>query len=138
MSTKGSGLKANEKLFIGWVGPRGIVAAGIASLFGSKLLARGEAGAEYITPLVFTVVLGTVLLNATTARPFAKMVGVFLKTSEGILIVGASKVSRLIGQYLQKNNRHVVLIDNRRTEMRTQGKPHIRVSRSAEEGDHWS
>lgn len=115
LSTQGSGLRPNEKLFLGWVGPRGIVAAGIASLFGSKLLARGEAGAEYITPLVFTVVLGTVLLNATTARPFARMVGVFLKKSDGILIVGASKASRLIGQYLQRNNRHVVLIDNNPT-----------------------
>lgn len=115
VSTAGSNLKFNEKLFIGWVGPRGIVAAGIASLFGSKLLARNEPGAEYITPLVFMIVLGTVLLNATTARLFAKMVGVFLTKSEGILIIGATKVSRLIGEYLQKNNRHVVLIDNNRT-----------------------
>nr|WP_299340530.1 sodium:proton antiporter [Allomuricauda sp.] len=112
LSAQGSDLKFNEKLFIGWVGPRGIVAAGIASLFGSKLLAKGEPGAEYITPLVFMIVLGTVLLNATTARLFAKLVGVFLTKSEGILIVGASKASRLIGNYLKKNNRHVVLIDN--------------------------
>ena len=35
--TNGSKLKFNEKLFISWVGPRGIVAAGIASLFGGKL-----------------------------------------------------------------------------------------------------
>ncbi|WP_298489298.1 sodium:proton antiporter [uncultured Maribacter sp.] len=115
LSTQGSNLKMNEKLFIGWVGPRGIVAAGIASLFGSKLIARGEPGAEYITPLVFMIVLGTVLLNATTARLFAKLIGVFLVKSEGILIIGASKVSRLIGQYLAKNNRHVVLIDNNKT-----------------------
>ncbi len=115
LSASGSNLKFNEKLFIGWVGPRGIVAAGIASLFGSKLLSKGEPGAEYITPLVFMIVLGTVLLNATTARFFAKVIGVFLTKSEGILIVGASKVSRLIGDYLQKNNRHVVLIDNNRT-----------------------
>ncbi|NDV14657.1 cell shape-determining protein [Muricauda sp. TY007] len=112
LSSQGSNLKLNEKLFIGWVGPRGIVAAGIASLFGSKLMLRGEPGAEYITPLVFMIVLGTVLLNATTARLFAKLVGVFLKKSEGILIIGASKLSRLIGNYLRKNNRHVVLIDN--------------------------
>ncbi|MGB5429811.1 cation:proton antiporter [Eudoraea sp.] len=111
LSTKGSGLKLNEKLFISWVGPRGIVAAGIASLFGSKLLLKGEPGAEYITPLVFMIVLGTVLLNATTARLFAKWVGVFLKHSEGILILGASKTSRLLASYLKKNNRHVVLID---------------------------
>lgn len=115
ISTQGSGLKLNEKLFIGWVGPRGIVAAGIASLFGSKLLAKGEPGAEYITPLVFMIVLGTVLFNATTARLFAKLIGVFLTKSEGILIIGASKFSRLIGAYLKKNNRHVVLIDNNET-----------------------
>ena len=37
LSTQNSSLKLNEKLFISWVGPRGIVAAGIASLFGTKL-----------------------------------------------------------------------------------------------------
>jgi NhaP-type Na+/H+ or K+/H+ antiporter len=112
LSTHGSKLKTNEKLFISWVGPRGIVAAGIASLFGSKLLKQGVEGAEYITPLVFMIVLGTVLLNATTARFFAKLVGVFLTKSEGILIVGASKFSRLIGHYLEENNRSVVMIDS--------------------------
>ncbi|WP_298537700.1 sodium:proton antiporter [uncultured Algibacter sp.] len=115
LSTQGSKLKFNDKLFISWVGPRGIVAAGIASLFGSKLIKQGVEGAEYITPLVFMIVLGTVLLNATTARLFAKMVGVFLKRSEGVLIVGASHVSRLIGKYLEDNGRHVVLIDSNQT-----------------------
>ncbi|AEH00828.1 sodium/hydrogen exchanger [Lacinutrix sp. 5H-3-7-4] len=112
LSTYGSSLKFNEKLFISWVGPRGIVAAGIASLFGLKLAKEGISGAEYITPLVFMIVLGTVLLNATTARLFAKIVGVFLTQSNGILIVGASKVSRLLGHYLESNGRHVVLIDS--------------------------
>ena len=118
LSTTNSNLKLNEKLFISWVGPRGIVAAGIASLFGSKLIKEGVVGAEYITPLVFMIVLGTVLLNATTARLFAKMVGVFLKKSEGILIVGASKVSRLLGQYLEDNGRHVVLIDSNQSNIK--------------------
>lgn len=111
LSTYKSNLKINEKLFISWVGPRGIVAAGIASLFGSKLLKQGVEGAEYITPLVFMIVLGTVLLNATTARLFAKIVGVFLKNSKGILIVGASKAARLIATYLHNSGKRVVLID---------------------------
>ena len=112
LSTRGSSLKLNEKVFISWVGPRGIVAAGIASLFGLKLAKNGVEGAEYITPLVFMIVLGTVLLNATTARFFAKIIGVFLIKSEGVLILGASKVSRLLGHYLETNGRHVVLIDS--------------------------
>ncbi|RDK88461.1 cation:proton antiporter [Marinirhabdus gelatinilytica] len=115
LSTLGSNLKTNEKVFISWVGPRGIVAAGIASLFGTKLVELGVPGAEYITPLVFGLVLVTVLLNATTARMVASLLGVFLKKSEGVMIVGGSRVSRLIASYLQKNDRHVVLVDSNRT-----------------------
>jgi NhaP-type Na+/H+ or K+/H+ antiporter len=118
LSTYNSTLKLNEKLFISWVGPRGIVAAGIASLFGLKLADKGVVGAEYITPLVFMIVLGTVLLNATTARMFAKIAGVFLVKSNGILIVGASKISRLLGDYLERNGRHVVLIDSNQSNIK--------------------
>ena len=136
-SSVGSSLNLNEKLFISWVGPHGIVAAGIASLFGSKLVKIYEQklalasypleieyyqnlldGAKLITPLVFMIVLGTVLLNATTARMFAKIVGVFLKQSEGIMIVGASKFSRLIAEYLIKHGRSVVLIDTNKNNIR--------------------
>ncbi len=111
-STKNSNLKTNEKLFISWVGPRGIVAAGIASLFGIKLTMQGVENANYITPLVFMIVMGTVLLNATTARLFARLTGVLLKKSEGILIIGSSLPARLIATYLKDNGRRVVLIDS--------------------------
>ncbi len=115
LSSRKSGLIRNEKIFISWVGPRGIVAAGIASLFGLKLTMQGVENANYITPLVFMIVLGTVLLNATTAKIVAKLTGVLLKKSEGILIVGASDPSRLIASYLKRNNKRVVLIDSNRT-----------------------
>ncbi len=114
LSTWGSDLKINERIFISWVGPRGIVAAGIASLFGTKLVELNVPSAEYITPLVFGLVLVTVLLNATTARLVASLLGVFLKKSEGIMIIGGSRVSRLIASYLQENGRHVVLVDSNR------------------------
>ena len=91
LSTYNSTLSLKEKIFISWVGPRGIVAAGIASLFGITLVNKGVKDSEFITPLVFMIVMGTVLLNATTARFIAKSLGVFLKKSNGILIIGASK-----------------------------------------------
>lgn len=112
LSTRKSSLKFTEKVFISWVGPRGIVAAGIASLFGLKLVAKGEPGAEYITPLVFVIVLGTVLLNATTARFMARVLGVYMRSTKGVLIVGASEISRIIAKYLEDRNRSVMLIDN--------------------------
>ncbi|MEO1260857.1 MAG: cation:proton antiporter [Bacteroidota bacterium] len=111
LSTRKSDLKLNEKIFISWIGPRGIVAAGIASLFGFRLMEKGVAGAEYITPLVFMIVVGTVLLNASTARWVAKWLNVQQESSTGILIVGANKAARLIGKYLHENGRHVVLFD---------------------------
>jgi NhaP-type Na+/H+ or K+/H+ antiporter len=111
-STRRSDLKVKEKLFISWVGPRGIVAAGIASLFGITLTRENVEGAEYITPLVFLIVLGTVLLNAASARLVARLLKVIQEASEGILIIGSSTASRVVGKYLQDNGRHVVLIDN--------------------------
>lgn len=112
LSSWKSNLKRNDKIFIGWIGPRGIVAAGIASLFGLKLTMQGVEFANYITPLVFMIVLGTVLLNATTSRLVAKLTKVLLTKSEGILIVGASEPSVLIAKYLKNNKRRVVLIDS--------------------------
>jgi len=112
LSSIKSNLELKEKFFVSWVGPRGIVAAGIASLFGLKLVDQGVENANLITPLVFMIVLGTVLLNATTARPFAKLIGVYLTDSKGILIIGSSTFSRLIAKFLKDNDRHVVIVDN--------------------------
>ena len=111
ISSRKSALSTNEKIFISLMGPRGIVAAGIASLFGMKLTGIIE-GAEYITPLVFMVVLGTVLINSLTARITAKGLNVLEKGFKGYLIVGANSSARLIGKYLLSKNKHVVLVDN--------------------------
>jgi NhaP-type Na+/H+ or K+/H+ antiporter len=102
----------NEKLFISWVGPRGIVAAGIASLFSLKLMQKGIQEAEILTPLVFAIVLGTVVLNATTARLMASILKVKQAVSDGIMIVGANTATRIIASYLKEQNKHVVLVDN--------------------------
>jgi NhaP-type Na+/H+ or K+/H+ antiporter len=112
LSTYKSELAFNEKLFISWVGPRGIVAAGIASLFGLKLVDAGFEEAAILTPLVFSIVLGTVLLNATTARLMARVLKVKMPKSDGILIVGANRGARLVAQYLHGLDKHVVLIDS--------------------------
>lgn len=110
ISTYNSGLITNEKLFISWVGPRGIVAAGIASLFGMKLTGV-IPGAEYLTPLVFMVVMGTVLINASTAKWVAEKLGLSIDNPDGVLICGANKASRLISVYLNDKGKHVALVD---------------------------
>lgn len=111
LSTMKSPLTTKEKFFISWVGPRGIVAAGIASYLGLKLADKNVPGAEWITPLVFMIVLGTVLLNATTAGLVAKALGVLSTKSNGYLIIGATKAARIIGKYLYDQGLNVVLVD---------------------------
>jgi NhaP-type Na+/H+ or K+/H+ antiporter len=111
LSTIRSTLTFREKIFISFVGPRGIVAAGIASLFGLSLVEKGIPAAEYIIPLVLMIVVGSVLLIALSARPLAKILGLIQDTSGGILIVGASLAARLVAKYLHDNHRHVVLVD---------------------------
>ena len=111
LSTYNTGLTRNEKLFISWIGPRGIVAAGIASLFGMRLQGVIE-GAEYITPLVFMVVSGTVFVNASSAKWVAGKLGVGFNKSDGILIIGANIASRRIASYIAGLQKHVVLVDS--------------------------
>ena len=118
VSSIGSSFTLQDKLFISWIGPKGIVAAGISSLFGMRMLEQGIPGAEYITPLVFMLILGTVLLNATTANFVARKLGVFLEKPQGILIVGASHAARLIAYYLNSRDREVILIDSNNNNVR--------------------
>ncbi len=116
-SLANSDLKWNDKAFISWVGPRGIVAAGVASLFGIELEERGIPGAEYITPLVFLIVLGTVLLNATLAGAMAKWLRVSLPKGSGILIFGAAEGARELALQLQESGRDVTLVSNNRADL---------------------
>jgi NhaP-type Na+/H+ or K+/H+ antiporter len=117
ISTSNSSLSYQDKIFISWIGPRGIVAAGIASLFGIKLVSDGMENAEFLSPMVFMVVFGTVFLNSLTARTLSKILGVFLKNSEDILIIGASKFSRQIALYLESIGKKVVLTDSNKSKV---------------------
>ena len=112
-----SELTWRDKAFISWVGPRGIVAAGVASLFGIELAEENVAYAEYITPLVFLIVLGTVLLNATLAGFLARKLRVSLPRGSGVLIFGASEGSRQLAYSLMESGRKVVLVSSNGAEV---------------------
>jgi NhaP-type Na+/H+ or K+/H+ antiporter len=91
-----STLAMKERLLIGAVAPRGIVAASIASVFALELQAEGVAGAEEITPLVFAVIVGTVAIYGLGMGPFARSLGLAQKHQEGALILGAGPVERAV------------------------------------------
>ncbi|PKG59245.1 sodium:proton antiporter [Shewanella sp. GutDb-MelDb] len=108
----GTSLSSADKWFLSWVAPRGIVAAAISSLFAIKLEKAGVAGAELIVPLVFLIIIGTVVIQSLTAGRWAKILGVTAGSSQGLLIFGASQFSRALAKTLKANGVTVLLADN--------------------------
>ncbi|MFC5436178.1 cation:proton antiporter [Rhodanobacter umsongensis] len=112
ISSFGSGLTWRERALVGWVAPRGIVAASVSALFALRLDALGVAGAEALVPLVFTLIIGTVVLQSATARPLAIWLKVAEPEPRGVLVFGSDGVARAIGKVLDEAGFRVVLADD--------------------------
>jgi NhaP-type Na+/H+ or K+/H+ antiporter len=76
LSTVRADLTTRERCFIGWMAPRGIVAAATASTFGATLATHNVGGANKILPATFLVIVATVTLYGLTALPVARRLGV--------------------------------------------------------------
>ena len=100
-SSMGSTLKTSEKLMISWIGPRGIVAAAISSLFAIRLQEYDIQGVELLVPLVFMVIIGTVVIQGLGAKIIGNMLGVREPESNGVLIVGSNPVALLVADSLK-------------------------------------
>ncbi|MFD9220442.1 cation:proton antiporter [Streptomyces sp. NPDC060064] len=88
VSTLGTDLTRGERGFIGWMAPRGIVAAATASTFSAGLVAKGIGGASKILPATFVVIVATVTLYGLTASPVARRLGVVRPSRSRPLLVG--------------------------------------------------
>ncbi|MEO0483266.1 MAG: cation:proton antiporter, partial [Planctomycetota bacterium] len=118
VSTRGSSLNWNERAFIAWMAPRGIVAAAVASVFALALENTGREDANQIAPVIFSVILGTVAAYGLTATLFARRLGLSDPNPQGLLIVGASPWARAFAQALRKRGIRVVLADSNRENIR--------------------
>ncbi|MFC8718210.1 cation:proton antiporter [Kitasatospora sp. NPDC057198] len=88
LSTAGTDLAEGERAFLGWMAPRGIVAASTASTFAAGLAAAGVGGAEKILPATFLVIVFTVTLYGLTAVPVARLLRVTRPARSRPLLVG--------------------------------------------------
>lgn len=117
LATLKSDLNWREKVFISWIGPRGIVAAAVASLFSIQLTSEqnpynvDQSEAQLLLPLTFLIIVGTVVVQGSSAKLVAKALRVLRKVPRGLVLVGASGVSRIIAKKLQEEGFYVVLAD---------------------------
>ncbi len=75
LATIGLPLDIKQRFFLGWLAPRGIVTAAVASLFSIRLEQAGVLGAGRLQGLVFLTILMTVGIQGLTAKPLAKTLG---------------------------------------------------------------
>jgi NhaP-type Na+/H+ or K+/H+ antiporter len=88
LATIRTGLSRGEREFIGWMAPRGIVAAATASTFGTRLAAAHVGGAAKILPVAFLVIVATVAIYGLTAVPVARRLGVTRPARSRPLLIG--------------------------------------------------
>ncbi len=123
-STLGTDLPKGERAFIGWMAPRGIVAAATASTFAAGLVAKGIGGAAKILPATFVVIVATVTLYGLTAAPAARRLGVSRPGRSRPLLVGGAAWVVDLGRALQSAGLEVVMwagLDQQREQIKRAG-----------------
>ncbi len=112
LCTKGSQLRFNEKLFLSWIAPRGVVAGSMASLFGLRLSMQGNPDAIFLETFTFSIIATTIIFQGLTAGKVARWLKVEEPEKKGWLIIGAHLFSRKIASFIMKTTNGVcVLID---------------------------
>jgi NhaP-type Na+/H+ or K+/H+ antiporter len=124
LSTLKTDLPKGERAFIGWMAPRGIVAAATASTFGTALAAKGIGGASKILPATFLVIVATVTLYGLTATPVARRLRVSRPDRTRPLLVGGDAWVIGLGLALRSAGLEVLMwagLDQQREQIRQAG-----------------
>ncbi|MFA3790660.1 cation:proton antiporter [Aliiglaciecola sp. SL4] len=111
VSSLKTGLNWREQAFLSWVAPRGIVAAAVSALFSLKLEALDYAQIEILVPLVFLVIISTVVVQSLTAVHVAQWLGIRAPKPNGYLIFGGGAFCRMFAKELMDNDINVCVAD---------------------------
>ena len=111
LATIGAKASWRERLLVGWIGPRGVVAAAIAGVAGERLDHAGYPDARLVLPLVFAVIASTVLLHGLSLAPLARRLKLASGGRGGLLIVGASRWTVRLGEALHGAGIPIIVVD---------------------------
>ena len=112
ISTIKSKFTVKERVFISWIGPRGIVAAALASLFAAEFARKGLPGGNELRALVFLVIAATVVSAGLTGGFMARWLKLKRPTNFGWVILGANELARALAKLFKENGQEVVSIDS--------------------------
>jgi NhaP-type Na+/H+ or K+/H+ antiporter/mannitol/fructose-specific phosphotransferase system IIA component (Ntr-type) len=112
-STLGQGFRRNEKLFLSWLAPRGIVAASMASLFSLRLAELGNPNAVHLETITYAVIGTTVALQGLSAPMVARALGVCEVPHRTWLVLGQRSLGQALVRGLRRAGIHAVTIGDR-------------------------
>ena len=120
LSTLGTATSRQERLFLSFLAPRGIVAAAVTSIFALKIVSLAGVSeewdelvgdAEKLVPITFLVIVGTVAIYGLGAAPLARRIGLADSSRQGILFAGATSWIKEIAAAINAQGISVVLVD---------------------------
>ncbi|EKE31949.1 Na+/H+ antiporter family protein [Salimicrobium jeotgali] len=112
ISTIGTDLNNSEKLLVGWIAPRGIVALTVASYFAGALSDAGFEDAEILVSLTFALVFTTVVAHGFSMRWLSKKLDLSQEGPPGVLIVGGNPFTTKLASTLKSLDVPVVVVDS--------------------------
>lgn len=107
----GTELGWREKAFLGWLAPRGIVAAAVSAMFAQTLEKEGMPGGPALRAMVFLVIVTTVVVQGLPAGLMVRLLGLRQQGVTNFIIVGANALGRLLARHLGAAGAGTVLID---------------------------
>ena len=117
LSTLGGRFTFGERVFMSFVGPRGIIPASVATLFAVELADRGmDETATLLVGTVFLVILATVVFEGGLARYIAGYLDVIPMR---VIIVGGGQVGRALADRLEDRGENVVIVENDEAQVET-------------------
>jgi len=112
LSMLGSSVPWNERLFLAWIAPRGIVLVAISGLFALRLSDLGYADGSILIGLSFAVVVATIVAHGFSINIVAKLLKVKGASRPGLLIAGATPWSVALAETLHKLETPVMVVDS--------------------------
>ena len=106
-----SNIPWNERLFLAWIAPRGIVLVAISGLFALRLEELGYGNGTILIGLSFAVAVATIVAHGFTIDLAARWLGVKGVTRPGLLIVGANDWTVALARQMHELNTPVLLVD---------------------------
>ncbi|CAN5843568.1 sodium:proton antiporter [soil metagenome] len=110
-ATIGAPMRKEDRLLLAWIAPRGIVAAATAGIFGPALVTAGYADADRLLPIVFLIIIVTVVAHGLTIGSFTRRLDLAARNAHGVLVVGASRWTSAFAQVLTRLEVGVLVAD---------------------------